>query len=79
MLVSETGSSPRLPRFGLAHQPAVGREQWVEFQCAEKRMIAEVEADEGAELDNLVVAVVAAQLIENAASTASGLTDINSL
>ena len=61
-------------RLRLAYQAAVGGELRIEFQRAEKRVIAEIEADEGAELDDLVVAVMLAQLVEK-----SGLTDISSL
>ena len=40
-------------RFLLAHQPSVGREHGIELQRAEEGVVADVEADEGAELDEI--------------------------
>lgn len=49
-------------RFVLADQAAVGREHRVELQRPEESVIADVETDEGAELDDLLLGIVPAQL-----------------
>src|SRR5688572_3326585 len=49
--------------FVLAHQPAVGREHRVELQRAEEGVVTDVEADEGAELDDVLLGIMPAQLV----------------
>lgn len=51
-------------RFLLGDEPAIGREQRIEFQRPEERVVAEIESDECAELDDLLLRVVLAELIE---------------